>query len=104
VAYAITVVDTDTPNGGFTHWMLANEPANLREPTPGTGVSGKNDFGQEGYGGPCPPRGSTHHYAVTVYALDAKLPLNLLYSAAEFRRALAGHVLTQTSLTATYSR
>src|SRR6266487_4874424 len=61
-SYALQLFDVDAPNGGFTHWMLANEPASLREPTPGTGVSGRNDFGREGYAGPCPPKGSTHRY------------------------------------------
>lgn len=84
--------------------MLANEPSDLREPTPGTGVSGKNDFGHEGYNGPCPPTGSTHRYVFTIYALDTMLALSPLYRHADFQRAMNGHVLVQTSLTATYSR
>jgi Raf kinase inhibitor-like YbhB/YbcL family protein len=103
-SYALQVFDPDAPNGGFTHWMLANESSTLRQPTPGTGVSGKNDFGREGYGGPCPPKGTTHHYVVTVYAVDAILPLQRLYSRAQFRQALASHVLAQANLTATYRR
>jgi Raf kinase inhibitor-like YbhB/YbcL family protein len=104
VSYALQVFDPDAPNGGFAHWMLANEPPNLREPTPGTGVSGKNDFGKEGYNGPCPPHGSTHHYVVTVYAVDRMLSLPLLYRHADFERALQGRVLAEASLTATYGR
>jgi Raf kinase inhibitor-like YbhB/YbcL family protein len=84
--------------------MLANEPPDLRKPTPGTGVSGKNDFGVEGYNGPCPPHGSTHHYTVTVYAVDAVLPLQRLYSRSQFQQALTGHILAQAALMATYSR
>jgi Raf kinase inhibitor-like YbhB/YbcL family protein len=103
-SYALQVFDPDAPNGGFTHWTLANEPPNLRQPKPGTGVSGKNDFGVEGYKGPCPPSGTTHHYVVTVYAVDAKLSLQRLYSRAQFQQALASHVLAQANLTATYSR
>lgn len=103
-AYALQLFDPDAPNGGFTHWMLANEPPSLREPTPRTGVSGKNDFGNEGYNGPCPPRGSTHRYVLTVYALDAMLALHPLYRHADFQQALQGHILAQASLTATYGR
>ena len=103
-SYALQVFDPDAPNGGFTHWMLANEPPNLREPTPLTGVSGKNDFGKEGYAGPCPPKGSTHHYVVTVYAVDAMLPLQPLYSHADFLRALNGHILAHAMIIARYSR
>jgi Raf kinase inhibitor-like YbhB/YbcL family protein len=103
-AYALQLFDPDAPSGGFTHWMLANEPSDLRQPTPGTGVSGRNDFGREGYSGPCPPKGSTHHYVFTVYALDSALSLSPLYRHADFQRALVGHVLAQATLTATYSR
>lgn len=103
-SYAVQVFDPDAPNGGFTHWMLANETPDLRQPTPGTGVSGRNDFGVEGYNGPCPPQASTHHYVVTVFAVDRMLPLQPLYSRAQFQEALAGHVLAQASMTATYSR
>ena len=103
-SYAVQLFDPDAPNGGFTHWMLANEPPDLREPMPGTGVSGRNDFGREGYGGPCPPTGSRHHYVFTVYAVDGNLPLRPLYSRAEFQNALQNHVLAQAMLAATYSR
>jgi Raf kinase inhibitor-like YbhB/YbcL family protein len=103
-SYALQLFDVDAPHGGFTHWMLANEPADLREPTPGTGVSGRNDFGREGYAGPCPPKGSRHRYIFTVYAVDASLSLRPLYSHAEFQKALETHVLTQATLVATYAR
>lgn len=103
-SYALQVFDPDAPNGGFTHWMLANEPPTLRQPTPLTGVSGKNDFGKEGYAGPCPPKGSTHHYVVTVYAVDAMLRLQPRYSHADFLNALNGHILAQASITARYDR
>lgn len=102
--YALQLFDPDAPNGGFTHWMLANERADLRVPTPGTGVSGRNDFGREGYAGPCPPKGSRHRYIFTVYAVDGSLPLRPLYSHAEFQKALQNHVLSQATLTATYAR
>src|SRR6266550_2433228 len=65
-SYALQLFDVDAPNGGFMHWMLANEPASLREPTPGTGLSGRNDFGRECYVRRCPPKGSKHRYVFTV--------------------------------------
>lgn len=104
LSYALQLFDPDAPNGGFTHWMLANEPADVREPMPGTGVSGRNDFGREGYAGPCPPKGSRHRYIFTVYAVDATLPLRPLYSHTDFQNALQNHVLSRASLTATYGR
>ena len=71
---------------------------------PGTGVSGKNDFGHEGYNGPCPPQGSTHRYIFTVYAIDATVALLPLYSHTDFQRAIQGRILAQATLTATYGR
>ncbi len=67
-------------------------------------VSGRNDFGREGYAGPCPPKGSQHRYVFTVYAVDRSLELQPLYSHAEFQKALENHVLGQATLTATYAR
>ncbi|TMG47838.1 MAG: YbhB/YbcL family Raf kinase inhibitor-like protein [Chloroflexi bacterium] len=103
-SFALQLFDPDAPHGGFTRWMLANEGSELRQPTPGTGVSGKNDFGHEGYNGPCPPEGSTHRYIFTVYAIDATVALLPLYSHTDFQRAIQGRILAQATLTATYGR
>ena len=103
-SYALQFFDTDAPQGGFTHWMLANESPDARAPVPGTGVSGRNDFGNEGYGAPCPPPGHTHRYVFTIYALDQMLSLKPLYSHGELQQALQGHVLAQADLSASYSR
>ncbi len=71
----LTVIDPD--GGNWVHWLLANIPADLTSLPesiggPAVGVAGKNDFGDLGYGGPCPPSG-THHYVFTLYALDVML-------------------------------
>jgi Raf kinase inhibitor-like YbhB/YbcL family protein len=104
VSYALQIVSPEAGKGGFTYWMLANEPADLRQPTPGTGVSGRNDFGAEGYQGPCPGHASTSHYIITVFAVDTLLPLNRLFSDAQFQAALTGHVLASSSVRLTYRR
>jgi Raf kinase inhibitor-like YbhB/YbcL family protein len=33
-------------------------------------IQTRNDYGQLGYGGPCPPKGDAHHYLITVFAVD----------------------------------
>ncbi len=85
---AITMFDPDAPGHGWWHWIVADLPANLRGLPANAGAAsggslppgafqGRNDFGEFGYGGPCPPLGDPpHHYVITVWALrSARLPV-----------------------------
>jgi Raf kinase inhibitor-like YbhB/YbcL family protein len=59
-----------------------------------------------GYDGPCPPWNDSimHRYVFTVYALDLdRVPLEGRFTGADVRRAIAGHVLAQATLTGTYT-
>jgi Raf kinase inhibitor-like YbhB/YbcL family protein len=59
-----------------------------------------------GYDGPCPPWNDSivHHYIFTLYALDVeRCPVDGDFTGPEALAAIAGHVLDQASLTATYS-
>src|SRR3981081_4501947 len=75
---ALILHDPDSPSGDFLHWSIWNvNPAlsKLEENTVPEGVlQGTNDFGQLGYGGPCPHTG-THRYVFDLYALKAQLDL-----------------------------
>jgi Raf kinase inhibitor-like YbhB/YbcL family protein len=73
---------SEPPGRGWWHWIVFDIPATVRAlPQDAGAASGQNkpqgarqatnDFGQRGYGGPCPPPGMTHRYVFTVYALDA---------------------------------
>lgn len=78
--YAITVFDIDAPGPGWWHWAVANLPGTLNHVPDNASASGviqqlgaieaRNDFGDDGYGGPCPPSGKPHRYLITVYALS----------------------------------
>ena len=84
-AYAIMVHDPDAPTGGagFWHWIALNIPATEDGVAQGAGTSDgmpagtvqiANDYGIEGWGGPCPPEGDTpHRYNFTLYALPAPI-------------------------------
>jgi Raf kinase inhibitor-like YbhB/YbcL family protein len=110
---ALIVHDLDAPGGDFTHWVLFNLPAQLREVAPrmppdgdlpNDARQGRNDFGRVGYAGPCPPPGPAHRYVFDLYALDSFLPLGGGARRAQVENAMRGHVLRQAQLTGTYSR
>ena len=70
--------------------------------------AGDRDMSGEyfGYDGPCPPWNDEiiHRYVFTVFALDVeRLPIEGKFDGPALRAALAGHILGQASLTATYS-
>jgi hypothetical protein len=76
-SFALIMEDPDAPTGVWTHWLLWNIPRPVSELPqdyqPSAPVAaGRNDFGREAYGGPCPPHGSgPHRYFFRLYALDA---------------------------------
>nr|PZN15276.1 MAG: YbhB/YbcL family Raf kinase inhibitor-like protein [Pseudomonadota bacterium] len=115
-ALALIVDDPDAPDPAaplrvFTHWVLYNIPPDapgLREGvTPSSLPAGTrlgvNDYGDEGWGPPCPPRGR-HRYVFKLYALDAPLPDLGRPTKPELERAMQGHVLAEAQLIGTYEK
>ena len=104
--------DPDAPGGTWIHWIIFNLPPETsslpemvmpREELENGALQGANSWGNIGYGGPCPPRG-THHYYYKVYALDAKLNLPPGTTKEELLKAMDGHVLDEGQLMGTYTR
>jgi Raf kinase inhibitor-like YbhB/YbcL family protein len=59
-----------------------------------------------GYDGPCPPWNDAivHRYVFTLYALDVpRLDVGGVFTGADVRNAMAGHVLAQASVTGRYA-
>jgi len=112
-SFTLIIDDPDAPGGVFTHWLLFNLPADTRELpeavppnnelTSGA-LQGKNSLGQIGYGGPCPPSGSAHHYRFTIYALDQPLDLTAGASRKQVIDAITGHILARGQLIGMYQR
>jgi len=110
-SYALIADDPDAPAGAWNHWLLWDIPASVHALAQGfkpgkLAVSGANDFGKPGYGGPCPPRGhGPHRYFFKIYALDVE-SLNLRGGArrADLDRALRGHILAQSQYMGRYER
>lgn len=104
--------DPDAPLGTWVHWVIFNLPANVNELSEGVPTQkelnngarqGKNDFGNIGYGGPCPP-GGVHRYYFKLYALDTILNLAPAASKAQLLNAMEGHILAQGQLMGKYRR
>ena len=59
-----------------------------------------------GYDGPCPPWNDElpHHYVFTLFALDVpRLEVAGVFTGADVRKAMAGHVLGEASVTGRYT-
>ncbi len=109
----LVVDDPDAPGGRFVHWVLYEIPPQRMElpeglpaepSLPGVGMQAYNDFGRVGYGGPCPPPGSTHRYRFTLYALSTVLNLPPGARYRDVEAMLPGHLLAVGHLTAQYGR
>ena len=81
----------------WVHWIFYNN-----DPDTFTPVSGKNDFGEIGYGGPAPPD-KRHTYVFKTYALDVELDLKEGYSKQELEDAMEGHIIAEAKLTGTFA-
>ncbi len=103
--------DPKAPKRTWVHWLLYNLPTETGGLTENVGaaglpagtLSGLNDWGRPGYGGPCPPIGR-HRYFFKLYALDTMLPDLDQPNKAVLLQALQGHILAQTELVGTYQR
>ena len=109
---ASLVLLVDDPDAkDFVHWVVLDMPAAPAGALPRAldGVKtpprqGRNDFGDVGWGGPCPPSG-THQYRFVLYALAAPLGVASGADGKTVRAALAtATVLGQATLEVTYRR
>jgi Raf kinase inhibitor-like YbhB/YbcL family protein len=107
VSLALIVDDPDAPVGTFTHWVAwgidpddGELPEGERAPR-----EGRNDFGETGYRGPCPPRGhGSHRYFFRLYALASEPAVRSGASLRDLEHALESNVLAVTELVGTYER
>jgi Raf kinase inhibitor-like YbhB/YbcL family protein len=110
-SFAIVMDDPDAPGGIWTHWLLFDLPPSVHSLAQGykpgvLGVSGKNDFGKLGYGGPCPPKGhGAHRYFFKLYAIrTSTLGLKAGAARADVDKALRGQILAETQYMARFER
>ena len=104
VSLALINDDPDAPMGTWDHWLIWNlkPTAEIKEDS-APGTQGKNSWGRNDYGGPCPPSG-THRYFFKLYALDSELDLAKGATKAELEAAMEGHILEQAELIGRYKK
>ncbi len=114
-SFALLVEDPDAPSGTFDHWLLYNLPADITALSEGVptdkalhdgALQGTNDFGEIGYGGPCPPSGPAHRYVFTLKALSDRLDAQAGLRKSELLDAIDNQVevLDEAALTGEYAR
>ena len=113
-SFALIVDDPDAPDPAapkrvYVHWVLYDIPPSTpglpegmtKAQLPKGAREGKNDFGNTGYGGPCPPIGR-HRYFFKLYALDTMLGDLGAGTKADVEAAMRGHILEQAQVIGTY--
>ena len=108
---AITLEDLSHPIKEFTHWLIWNIPAADQVKS---GISAGSyvpeldgacqgiGYGFHRYAGPKPPKGKTHTYRFTVYALDCEISLSVHSMKRAFLKKAEGHTLQKGSMTAKF--
>lgn len=103
---ALIMDDPDAPGGTFDHWIVWNidpKTTAIAEGQSPKGIAGRNGFGKDGYGGPCPPSGE-HRYYFKLYALDMTLNLPPSSKKADLEKAMKGHTLADAQMMGRYRR
>ncbi len=111
-SFVVLCDDPDAPKGTWHHWAAFDIPAAQTQLPEGVGPDqprmkqGINDFGQRGYGGPCPPRGhGPHRYRFRILALAvAQLPVPKAPSFNDVENEARKHIIDESSLIGVYER
>jgi Raf kinase inhibitor-like YbhB/YbcL family protein len=112
-SFALIVDDPNAPSGTFRHWGVYDLAVDRSRLEAGVGNQptsdlrqAQNDFGNAGYGGPCPPRGhGPHRYRFRLLALDVtKLEVGAKPTVAQILERVEPHVLGSSVLTGQYER
>lgn len=106
---ALICHDPDAPlPDGFAHWVVYGIPpsaSGIPEGGGGQYTQGRNDYGDQGYGGPQPPEGhGRHHYYFWIYALDTEIDAEPGLNRRELLDRISEHIVEQNRLVGTYER
>lgn len=111
-AVEVALVVTDTDAKDFVHWVIAGldpkNPSLAEGSVPVGAIEGTNGFSTAaaksiGWNGPCPPKGSTHHYRFTLYALDQQIELPTGSPASDLTSAIDLSSIEAAQITGVYT-
>jgi hypothetical protein len=111
VSLVLIMDDPDAPDPAapkivWEHWAVWNIPPGQQFPeggVPADAVVGRNQRGNNSYGGPCPPIG-THRYFFKLYALDTMLDLPPSAGKKELLATMQGHILAEAQIIGLYKK
>lgn len=115
-SFALSVIDRHPNANDWVHWLVANIPpavreiaehaSTIRDKMPPGAIEFRNSFGDLGYGGPQPPRGSgSHAYEITVYALTLEsVPLGPFATLQEFLAHVRPNLVTSASTSGSFEQ
>jgi Raf kinase inhibitor-like YbhB/YbcL family protein len=100
------VLIIEDPDAGetFDHWLVWNIPPDefiAENSVPG--IQGRNGFGRNEYGGPCPPTGK-HRYFFKVYALNTMLKLEPGSHKKKLQQAMYPYIISAGELIGLYRK
>ena len=103
-SFALSCIDRDSKAGTWKHWLIVNIPPPVQDESAEKEIVGdelENDFGDKGYGGPCPEK-EKHRYFFNVYALD--VPELRDVNKDNFEEKVNKHKIVSAELMGTYKR
>jgi Raf kinase inhibitor-like YbhB/YbcL family protein len=113
-SFCLSIVDPHPVAQNWVHWLVINIPAQVtsieegasKKKMPRGSIELKNSWGEIGYGGPQPPKGTGDHpYVVTLYALNMeKVDLGVNTTLSAFKKAIEGKGIGSASITGKYGR
>jgi len=114
-SFALSIIDPHPVAKNWVHWFLINIPfreraiqegASMMDMLPPGSKELLNSYGELGYGGPAPPKGSgVHPYVATLYSLNVEsLTLGKETMLGQFQRTIDGKVIAEASMTGYFER
>lgn len=107
-SFALIMEDPQAPKGVWDHliiWNIDSKINKLNNENIDRFVIGRNSWGKNKYGGPCPPKTDTEHlYIFKLYSLDIFLDTPSGADKQKLLKAMMGHILAEARIVGLFGR